>query len=79
MLVDINDYGQGNSVLKGCVSDVERQQELLVYRFGFKASDVVTLSDQQATRENLETAFNEHLIAQAQPGELVIFHFKRSR
>lgn len=75
LLVGINDYGQGNRNLQGCLTDVERQQELLVDRFGFNPNDIVTLTDQQATREQIETAFNEHLINQAQPGDVVIFHF----
>lgn len=75
LLVGINDYGEGNSHLQGCLTDVERQQELLVYRFGFNPSDIVTLTDRQATRDNIETAFREHLIAQAQSGDVVIFHF----
>ncbi|GFE70030.1 caspase family protein [Chroococcus sp. FPU101] len=75
LLVGINDYGEGNSHLQGCLTDVERQQELLVYRFGFNLSDIVTLTDQQATRDNIETAFREHLVTQAQSGDVVIFHF----
>lgn len=75
LLVGINDYGEGNSHLQGCLTDVERQQELLIYRFGFNPSDIVTLTDRQATRDKIETAFREHLIAQAQSGDVVIFHF----
>lgn len=75
LLVGINNYGEENNNLKGCVTDVERQQELLIYRFGFNPSDIVTLTDQQATRDGIETAFSEHLIAQAQPGDVVLFHF----
>lgn len=75
LLVGIDHYGEENSNLQGCVTDVERQQELLIYRFGFNPSDIVTLTDQQATRDGIETAFSEHLIAQAQPRDVVIFHF----
>lgn len=70
----INDYGQGFS-LKGCLTDVERQKDLLIHRFGFQRQDIVTLTDKQATRQGIETAFIEHLIKQAQPGDVVVFHF----
>jgi hypothetical protein len=73
LLVGINQYPQ--SALSGCVTDVELQQELLTHRFGFANSDVLVLTDQQATRENIETAFQTHLIEQAKAGDTVVFHF----
>ena len=74
LLVGINDYGQGFN-LKGCVTDVERQKELLIHRFGFNPQDIVTLTDKKATRQGIETVFAEHLIKQAKAGDVVIFHF----
>lgn len=74
LLVGINQYPAGSG-LAGCVTDVELQQELLIHRFGLKPSDILTLTDQQATRGAIETAFVEHLIRQAQPGDGVVFHF----
>ncbi|MDJ0601142.1 MAG: caspase family protein [Crocosphaera sp.] len=74
LLVGINDYGQGFN-LKGCVTDVERQKDLLIYRFGFNPQDILTLTDEQATRQGIETAFVEHLIKQAKAGDVVVFHF----
>jgi hypothetical protein len=47
----------------------------LIHRFGFNASDILTLTDSQATRENIETAFIEHLTEQAKAGDVVVFHF----
>ncbi len=73
LLVGVDQYpGSG---LNGCVTDVELQRELLVYRFGFQPSDILTLTDSQATRENIETAFVTHLTQQAKPGDAVVFHF----
>jgi hypothetical protein len=46
-----------------------------MHRFGFYPSDILTLSDQQASRQQIETAFLNHLTKQAQPGDLVVFHF----
>ncbi len=76
LLVGINEY-QDNSIpqLQGCVYDVKLQKELLTHRFGFNPKDIVTLTDAQATRQNILTAFEEHLIKQAKPGDIVVFHF----
>ena len=74
LLVGINQYPRGSS-LYGCVTDVELQQELLINRFGFHQGDILTLTDQQATREDIETAFVEHLVQQAKATDVVVFHF----
>ncbi|MGK7921124.1 MAG: caspase domain-containing protein [Trichodesmium sp.] len=73
LLVGINKYP--NNPLSGCLTDVEMQKELLVHRFGFLPDDILTLTDKQATRENIETAFISHLTNQAKPDDLVLFHF----
>lgn len=74
LLVGINQY-PSTQPLSGCLTDVELQRELLIHRFGFKASDILTLSEQQATRQQIESAFIEHLTEQVQPGDVVVFHF----
>ncbi|MEP0870238.1 caspase family protein [Trichocoleus desertorum AS-A10] len=83
LLVGINQYPDSmfhrtatrNSALAGCVTDVELQRELLIHRFGFSDRDILTLSDRQATRQAIESAFLEHLTEQARPGDVVVFHF----
>ncbi len=77
LLVGINAYPDDGLFppLYGCVNDVELQYHLLVHRFGFQPNDIVKLTDQQATRQGILTAFEEHLIKQAQPGDVVVFHF----
>ncbi len=74
LLVGINKYPRGVT-LNGCLTDVELQRELLIHRFGFQPKDILTLTDQQATRENIETAFVNHLIDQAKATDVVVFHF----
>ncbi|MBE9225283.1 caspase family protein [Phormidium sp. LEGE 05292] len=74
LLIGINQYSFGTP-LTGCVTDVELQRELLIHRFGFHPSDILTITDQQATRQNIETAFLEHLTKQVKPGDVVVFHF----
>ncbi len=79
LLVGINQYPHTTETkvasLFGCVTDVELQRELLIHRFGFHPTDILTLTDAQATRGNIETAFLEHLTAQASSGDVVLFHF----
>jgi len=77
LLVGINDYSRDFnwSPLNGCVNDVRMQRELLIHRFGFLSDDILTLTDQQATHDGILTAFAEHLIAQAKPGDVVVFHY----
>jgi len=74
LLVGINEYSR-NLGLTGCLTDVELQKELLIERFGFQASDIITLTNKEATRENIETAFVEHLTQQAKSNDVVVFHF----
>lgn len=77
LLVGINSYPQTKRFtnLEGCVNDVELQRQLLIHRFGFNPKDILALTDQQATREGILTAFNEHLVKQSKPGDVVVFHF----
>lgn len=77
LLVGVNQYPRMGSIspLKGSVTDVELQHELLTHRFGFSRRDILTLVDQEATRSNIEAAFTTHLIDQARPGDIVVFHF----
>ncbi|MEM6253882.1 MAG: caspase family protein [Cyanobacteria bacterium P01_D01_bin.156] len=80
LLVGVNEYPNSSrfTPLRGCTTDVELQRELLIHRFGFAPSDIVVLSDavqQKPTRSNILTAFEEHLIKQTKPGDVVVFHF----
>jgi Caspase domain len=74
LLIGINKYPQ-NLALGGCLTDVELQKELLIYRFGFQESDILTLTDEQATREAIENAFLNHLVLNGKPSDVVVFHF----
>lgn len=77
LLVGINAYPETSqfAALQGCVMDVELQRQLLIHRFGFKPADILTLTDAQATRQAMLSAFEEHLIKQAKPGDVVVFHY----
>jgi len=74
LLVGINKYRKSPS-LSGCLTDVELQKELLIHRFGFASSNILTLTDEQASREFIEAAFLDHLVKQVKPDDVVFFHF----
>ncbi len=74
LLVGINEYPSPQT-LYGCVTDVELQRELLIHRFGFNPKDILMVTDAQATRKGLLRAFEEHLIKQAKPGDVAVFHY----
>ncbi|MBE9124991.1 MULTISPECIES: caspase family protein [unclassified Coleofasciculus] len=77
LLVGINDYPKSDRFrnLYGCLNDVELQQQLLIHRFGFNKNDILTLTNTQASRQGILDAFNEHLVKQSKPGDVVVFHF----
>ncbi|HEV8331585.1 MAG TPA: caspase family protein [Steroidobacteraceae bacterium] len=61
--------------LKGAVNDANRTRDLLVARYGFARSDIVMLTDAQATRAAILQAIDRQLIAPAKSGDLVFFYF----
>jgi Caspase domain len=77
LLVGVNQYASSAKLksLKGCLTDLDLHRELLVHRFGFKATDIVELRNKDATLENIQTTFLEHLVQQARPHDVVVFHF----
>ena len=80
LLVGVNQYPDSDRYLNlnGPVTDIALQKELLIHRFGFNPNDILTLTDetkQKPTRTNILEAFETHLIGQAKPGDVVVFHF----
>ncbi|MFB2882187.1 caspase family protein [Floridanema aerugineum] len=73
LLVGINEYP--SQPLEGCLNDVELQRNLLIHRFKFNPKDILVLTDGAATRQGILTAFEEHLIKQAKPGDVVVYHY----
>ncbi len=77
LLVGINNY-QNVENLKGAITDINLQRELLIHRFGFNPQDILVVSDEseiKPTRQGILQAFEEHLIKQAKPGDIVVYHF----
>ncbi len=75
LLVGINDYAGDVPDLRGCVNDAKMQYNLLVHRFGFNPDDILLLTDQDATREGILSAFETHLIENTGPNDIVVFHY----
>ena len=61
--------------LQGAANDVRILAEMLVLRHDFERKQIVTLINQQATREAILRAIDEHLIRPARNGDIVFFYF----
>ncbi|MEL7474792.1 MAG: caspase family protein [Cyanobacteria bacterium J06555_12] len=72
-LIGIDRYSNGLEPLQGCTTDVSLQQEVLEHRFGF--SDIVTLTDLDATREAIEQALIDTLLERVTSSDTVVIHF----
>lgn len=89
LLIGINDYSASTlpppkhgapadrewSNLDGAVNDVALMREMLVALYGFSPADIFTLTDQQATRDAILQALEQHLVVPAREGDIVYFYF----
>lgn len=73
LLVGINKYS--GQPLRGCVNDLDLQRYLLIHRFGFNPKDIYILTDEKATRQGILDGFEEYLIKQVKPGDVVVYHY----
>lgn len=87
LLVGINDYSASGlpvlpgstpvrnwSDLDGAIHDVQLMRDLLVTLYRFQKRDIVTLTDQQATRGAILRSL-EQLAAETKKGDVVLFYF----
>jgi len=72
-LVGIN-YKGTSAELRGCVNDVYILRDLLVSQYKYKIEDIIVLTDQQATRQNILLAFTS-LVQHAKSGDSICFTF----
>jgi uncharacterized caspase-like protein len=90
LLIGINDYSASRlgaaatappradrdwTNLAGAVNDANAMREMLVFLYGFDRDDIVTLTDQAATREAILRGVEEHLIDPASKDDVVFFYF----
>lgn len=74
LMVGINKYMQPGSDLRGCVNDVEDVKAKMLAPEGFKASDIVTITDKQATRQAILNGLQQ-LVASGKAGDFLYFHY----
>ncbi len=89
LLIGINDYSASRLAstgavpvpgrfwpnLDGAVNDVSIMRDLLIARKGFAPSEIVTLTDEQATRAAILNAIDTQLVAPAKKGGIVLFYY----
>jgi hypothetical protein len=76
LLVGIDKYKSDKiPPLLGAVNDVSGMEHLLVGRFGFRAEEVLLLTNERATHEAIVRAFREHLIARSDARAVALFYF----
>jgi hypothetical protein len=61
--------------LRGCINDVEAIKGILVSRFYFKQGDIHVLKNEEATRNNILSGIETHLIEEAVPGDVCVFYY----
>src|SRR5215813_226382 len=77
LLVGINNYKYSDRIspLAGSINDIEEMRQLLIGKFEFPSENVLVLKDAQATHVAIINAIQSHLIAKAQPGDIVVFDY----
>lgn len=74
LLVGINKYPDTIGQLGGCVNDVLKMKATLTSRYGFKAADMMTLTDAAATRAAIIANMQKYQKL-AGAGDLFVFHY----
>jgi hypothetical protein len=72
LCVGINEYPMDGASLKGCVNDATSWAGLLADHFDFARSDVVSLTDRDATKAGMIAALGD-LLAGASYGDVLVF------
>jgi hypothetical protein len=90
LLIGINDYtastlaahpqnapapGRDWPNLTGAVNDVDTMRDMLVALYGFDRSDIITLTDQAATREAIIGTIEQRLMNAAAKDDVILFYF----
>lgn len=74
LLVGVEKYADSRvPETPGCVQDALKTAEFLKSRYGFAASAIKVLTNEQATTTNIEQEFRHWLIEGTQPGDRVFF------
>ena len=74
LLIGIDEY-QHVGVLRGSKQDVEDMRQFIQTVWHYEPHQIRTLTDAQATRQGILSAFEDWLIKGSRPGDNVLFHF----
>ncbi|MEN8219663.1 MAG: caspase family protein [Pseudomonadota bacterium] len=74
LLVGIDTY-QYVTPLRGSKNDVKDMRRFIQKVWGYRSSEIRTLLDKEATRENILNSFDEWLIEGSQRGDRVFFYY----
>jgi hypothetical protein len=74
LLIGINRYRIPGADLRGCANDVKNMREVLIDLYGFKASDITTLTDLAATKTAMQSAIGK-LVTGARAGDVLLLHY----
>ncbi len=77
LLVGLNTYHPTSKIneLDACVNDVKNAEKFLKKHYAFMKPEIVTLTNEMATREAVIKAFENHLQKNAKKGDTVFFMF----
>jgi hypothetical protein len=74
VLIGVNRYRIPGADLRGCVNDVINMQKVLTQRYGFRKTDITTLTDYGATQKAMQSAIAA-LIRRGRKGDVLLVHF----
>ncbi|MBI1395749.1 MAG: caspase family protein [Betaproteobacteria bacterium] len=74
VLIGINRYRIPGADLRGCVNDVVNMQDVLVQFYGFDKSDIVTLTDYDATKKAMQKSIAD-LVRGGRKGDVLLLHY----
>jgi secreted trypsin-like serine protease len=74
LLIGIDAY-PGQLRLVGSTNDVKAEYRLLTETLGYKPEQIMTLTDEKATRAGILAAIDDWLVAGSKPGSRVFIHF----
>jgi hypothetical protein len=74
LLVGIDEYQEPAFKLKGSLNDVRNMRKLLTDTLGYQPEAIMTLTDAEATRDNILKAMDDWLVGGSAPGARVFFY-----
>ena len=75
LLIGIDHYPAPIPELGGAAKDVGRMRQVAIDELGFRSEDIQTLTNAQATRQNILASLQHWLVDGSRPGDLVLLQF----